>query len=351
MFDLQIRRILPQSRQEYDELNRLLQEVKIKLDRNLDYILGLYTPEDELVATAGCFENTLRCLAVKPAWQNQGLLAPLVSAIMKQQFTRGYKQLFVYTKAENLAPLENLGFHLLQTAADGIIFMENQAHAFDTYLNKLLQESLEVDNSAVSAGINAGAIVLNANPFTAGHLYLISQAAAEVDLLHLFIVSADHSIFPFNVRKELVRKGTASIKNLVYHDSGYYIVSTATFPAYFQPDSAAAVESQAEIEAGIFCKIAEKLKIGKRFLGTEPLSKTTAIYNRVLAEELQRNGLSCCIIPRKKIGSEIISASTVRRAIKEDNYAVLQEMLPPSTLEFLQSPAASPIINKIKNGD
>ena len=40
------------------------------------------------------------------------------------------------------------------------------------------------------------AIVMNANPFTLGHQYLVEKAAAENDLVHLFMVSEDASLFP-----------------------------------------------------------------------------------------------------------------------------------------------------------
>ncbi len=51
----------------------------------------------------------------------------------------------------------------------------------------------------------SGAIVMNANPFTLGHLYLAEYAAARCHILHVFVVEEDRSIFPFPIRLELVR--------------------------------------------------------------------------------------------------------------------------------------------------
>ena len=55
---------------------------------------------------------------------------------------------------------------------------------------------------------NVGAIVMNCNPFTLGHLYLIEYAAKEVDQLFIFVVEEDASFFSFDDRIMLVREGT-----------------------------------------------------------------------------------------------------------------------------------------------
>ena len=89
---------------------------------------------------------------------------------------------------------------------------------------------------------------MNANPFTLGHQYLVETAAASCDLLHLFIVSEDSSLVPFSVRKKLVMEGTAHLSNICYHESGPYIISSATFPSYFQKDETAVIESHARLD-------------------------------------------------------------------------------------------------------
>lgn len=48
--------------------------------------------------------------------------------------------------------------------------------------------------------------MMNANPFTNGHRYLIQQAAAQCDWLHLFLVKEDSSRFPYEDRLDLVLK-------------------------------------------------------------------------------------------------------------------------------------------------
>lgn len=86
---------------------------------------------------------------------------------------------------------------------------------------------------------------MNANPFTLGHLYLTERASAENDTVHLFMVSEDASLIPFKVRRRLVTEGTSHLDNIIYHDSGPYIISSATFPSYFQKDMDSVIESHA----------------------------------------------------------------------------------------------------------
>ena len=59
--------------------------------------------------------------------------------------------------------------------------------------------------------MKCGAIVMNCNPFTKGHRYLIEQAAGQVDLLYIFVVEEDKSTFKFEDRIEMVRRGTVDL--------------------------------------------------------------------------------------------------------------------------------------------
>ena len=50
-----------------------------------------------------------------------------------------------------------------------------------------------------------GAIVMNCNPFTLGHRYLVEYAASQVEHLYIFAIEEDKSIFPFVDRFELIK--------------------------------------------------------------------------------------------------------------------------------------------------
>lgn len=199
-----------------------------------------------------------------------------------------------------------------------------------------------------SAKTKIAALVMNANPFTLGHQYLVEKAASENDILHLFIVSEDQSLVPFSVRKKLVLEGTAHLKNIIYHESGPYIISNATFPSYFQKDADAVMESHANLDLTIFVRIAQTLGINYRYVGEEPNSQVTGIYNEIMAKKLPENQIACKIIPRKEANGSVISASTVRTALKSGKMELLKTLVPETTLRYFQSEEAAPVIEKIK---
>ena len=193
----------------------------------------------------------------------------------------------------------------------------------------------------------AAAIILNANPFTYGHLYLVEQAAVENDLLHLFVVSEDVSFFPYDIRDRLVREGTAHLKNIVHHATGPYMISQATFPSYFQKDEDAAIRSHAQLDIAVFSRIAQALSITRRYVGEEQASRVTRLYNEIMLHDLPLAGIECRVIPRKEREGAPISASTVRRAIQSGSMDALPALVPPTTLAFLQSEESAAIRKKI----
>ena len=194
---------------------------------------------------------------------------------------------------------------------------------------------------------------MNANPFTLGHQYLIEKASKENDILHLFIVSEDKSIVPFSVRKKLIKEGTKHLNNIIYHDSGPYIISSATFPSYFQKDEKDVIESHANLDIEIFTKIAKALDINVRYVGEEPYSLVTGIYNQLMIKKLPENGIQCVVVPRmvNKEGNEAISASEVRKAIKEGQFEKMKNMVPECTYKFFMSEEGKDVVNKIKQTD
>ena len=146
----------------------------------------------------------------------------------------------------------------------------------------------QVNQEGASSQERCAALVMNANPFTLGHLYLTERASAENDTVHLFMVSEDASLIPFKVRRRLITEGTSHLDNIIYHDSGPYIISSATFPSYFQKDMDAVIESHAKLDLVIFTKIAHALGIGRRYVGEEPHSRVTGIYNQIMEKELPK---------------------------------------------------------------
>lgn len=326
-------------------MEALLAREGLKVDAGLDYSCGVFDRE-ALIAAGSCAGNTLRCLAVAEERQGGGLLNRVVEHLIQVQYRRGNYHIFLYTKPRNVPLFADLGFAEIARADSGAVFMENRKTGFSDYLTRLREETGEL----TPGGGSVGALVMNANPFTLGHQYLAREASAGCGLLHLFVVSEDASHFPARVRTRLVREGTAHLKNVVLHQTDSYLISQATFPAYFLPGSDAAAAAQAELEGRVFARIGEALGIGVRFLGEEPFSRVTNIYNRLLVQTLPQAGIQCRILPRKTTpGGEVISASAVRRALARGDWGTVEAMTPPTTLAFLRSEEGARIIAGLRD--
>ena len=335
-----VSRIYPSDRRAMAQVDALLEQEGIRRDQNLDYTCGIYDEDYRVIATGSCYGNTLRCFAVDRRHQGEGLLNEVITHLIEVQAARGNIRLFLYTKPGTAKFFGDLGFYEIARVPDRLVFMENRRDGFSGYLAALEKDRRE-------EGVSA-AIVMNANPFTLGHQYLVETAAARCDTLHLFVVSEDASLIPAEVRKRLVREGVSHLPGVILHDCGPYMISSATFPSYFLRDSETVIERQARLDVRVFLRIAEALKVSVRFVGEEPASQVTGIYNRVMAEELPRAGIACSIIPRKCLDGRPISASTVRLAIKNGDDALLRTLVPETTLSWLHSPEAAPVIDRIR---
>lgn len=343
MSEYYISRISPDDRKTIHRMDQLLEKEGIRRDAHLDYLCGLFDEEENLVATGSCFGNTLRCLAVSSEHQGEGLMNRMVTHLVEIQFERGNTHLFLYTKCDSARFFEQLGFYEIVRIDRRIVFMENRKTGFTRYLQRL--------KNAAPAAPRVAALVMNANPFTLGHQYLVEKAAAENDIVHLFVVSEDQSVIPFSVRKKLVCDGVRHLTNVCCHDTGSYMISNSTFPSYFQRDKEAAIESHAMLDLAIFVRLAQSMQITCRYVGEEPYSLVTAIYNRIMAEELPKKGIDCRIVQRKKAGETFISASHVRQAVKEENFPLLKQLVPETTWRYFLSDEAKPVIQRIQNED
>ena len=367
MSDYTISSLYPGDRRTLGEIQKLLTGEGIRLDKNLDYTCYMADEDGNPIATGSCFRNTLRCMAVRSDHRGEALLNEIVSHLVQVEYERGNLHLFLYTKPSSAKFFETLGFCEIARVPDVLVFMENSRNGFENYIRRLKRETAEAAGETQDAAVLAeraqdaavlaeaaprtGAIVMNANPFTLGHRYLIEMARASCSFLHLFLVSEDLSLVPFPVRKRLLQEGTRDIPGLVLHESGSYMISSATFPSYFLRDEDEAAAGHARRDLAVFSRIAGELGIGARFVGEEPFSRTTALYNRIMKEELPREGISCLEIPRKAVNGEFISASEVRRRIHAGDLAGIRDLVPETTYAYFTSDEAAPVIERIRKAD
>ena len=244
--------ISPRDVRAQKQVDSLLKQEGIRRDGNLDYTCGLFDEDWKLAATGSCFGNTIRCLAVDRGRQGEGLLNQIATHLMEVQTARGNTHLFLYTKPQSAKFFGDLGFWEIARVENSLVFMENRRRGFSDYLAALEKTRREGRSAA---------IVMNANPFTLGHLHLVEKAAAECDAVHLFVLSEEAGPIPFPVRRRLVREGAAHLPNVICHDSGPYIISSATFPSYFLKDKDTVIRAHAALDLEVFGKIALCLNI------------------------------------------------------------------------------------------
>ena len=342
MSEYSVSRVYPGDKKSLAQIDALLTQEGITRDGHLDYICAMRDEEDRIIATGSCFGPTLRCFAVSAGHQGEGLLNEILTHLMEVQLARGNSHLFLYTKTASVKFFESLGFYEIARVEGKLVFMENRRTGFGTYLKNL--------EGTKTPGRSA-ALVMNANPFTLGHQYLVETAAKDCDTLHLFVLSEDASLVPFSVRKELVRRGTEHLKNVVLHDSGPYMISNATFPSYFLKDAAAVIQGHAKLDLAVFARIAQALGVTVRYVGEEPNSQVTGIYNSIMEQSLPKYGIACRVIPRKASEGKAISASTVRKALQAGDWETLKTLVPQTTLDYFTSPQAEPVLEVIRKAD
>ena len=181
-----------------------------------------------------------------------------------------------------------------------------------------------------------GSIVMNCNPFTLGHQYLIEYAAKQVDYLYVFVVEENRSYFSFEERLELVRKGTAHLDNVHVVPSGEWVLSFSTLPTYFEKEKFQEEKVDARMDLEIFVRyVAPALGITKRFVGEEPTDKVTKQYNEQMRHILSEFDIEFEEVPRKEVNGQVISASVVRKYLEEGRFDELKTLVPTSTFETL----------------
>jgi [citrate (pro-3S)-lyase] ligase len=324
-----------------ERVRALLEENGLKLERGLDYTL-IGEINGKLVATGSLAGPVLKCLATKSDYKGYGIMAGLVTRLLEEEYRRGNWHTFIYTRPKNINIFLNLGFREVAIVPDRVALLESGIENIDDFC-VTLREKRQKDRGKISA------VIVNCNPFTLGHQYLLERAAAENDWVHVFVVTEDLSLFPFEVRKMLVEQGTAHINNLTVHTGSYYVISSVTFPSYFTRDPREQVEDHAYLDVTIFGEyIAPSLNITDRYIGKEPYCPVTNIYNRVMQSQLPKYGIKVHEIPRITANNQPISASRVREALRLDDWRELEMLVPQTTLDFLLSDEAKPIIRQIK---
>ena len=298
----------------------------LRLD-DMDYYAAVVDRENyNMLAGGGFKDDIIKCIAVDDSLRGTGMSQQLISHLMSQMNAEGHNNVKVFTKPGNIDIFESLGFKTLGESSKAIL-LENGLEGLSSYVNYL--HSLKRDG-------NNGIIVMNANPFTLGHQYLVEQAAAQVDNLYVIVVAEDKSLFSSEERQAMVEAGCAHLNNVTVCRGSSYIISAATFPSYFIKQASDAAMAQIELDLDVTARhIAPALGATVRFVGSEPSDELTRAYNQAMHQQLPQRGIKIVELPRLEKEGSHISASAVRLLLENGNLLEAMRLVPSTTLPYL----------------
>lgn len=324
---------------------------------DVDYYAAIVDESsDEMIAGGGLKGSVIKCVAVADGHKGEAVANVIVSHLIAKANAEGCQCVKLYTKPDNRQLFESLSFRLIAESPNAIL-METGVGGIEKYSEELRVKSEELsvkseelrvkgeelknDESVVSnARKPIGVIVMNANPFTLGHRFLVEQSSELVERLYVVVVREDCSMFSYNERKAMVSQGVRDIGNVVVVDGSDYAVSAATFPTYFLKQLSDATDTQIILDLDLYRRrIAPALGATIRFFGSEPTDPLTRRYNELMHQQLGEEHVH--EIQRKQQEGSAISASRVRKAMMEGCIWDAIQLVPPTTIPYIIGHLAS----------
>lgn len=325
------------------KVERFLLGFNLFLDKDVDCTF-VAKKRGEILGTCSYSGKIIKCFAVKKEMREQGIALKLITHITNDLFNKGVYENFIFTRPENSNIFGKLNYHKVY-ATEEVVLLEGGMGNIKKYIKEMYSDS------GLGEGEKA-AIVMNCNPFTLGHRYLIERASRENSKVIIFVVEENRSLFPFYVRQDLVKQGTKDLKNVHVLSGGSYIISANTFPSYFLRQEDKRLDAYVKLDAGIFGRyIAPVFNINKRYVGTEPYCNITKKYNEALVNILPRYNIEVKVLERFYREGKAISASEVRKLIKLEHWKEMKKIVPKTTYDFLISSNAKYIVEKIKRSE
>ena len=298
----------PLTGKKLDDYKAFLASLELDYDENVKFTVLCLDDEGAIIAGGSLDGRICKCIGVSEDHQGEGLTATVVTELRKEAFLQGEDHLFLFTKPKNRMQFLDMAFFPIAQTKD-VLLMESKRNAARNYAKSLAEE----------ADGEIGAIIMNANPFTAGHRYLIEKALERVSLLHVFVVSEDRSYFSFAERWKRVAEGTKDLPQVRMHETKDYLISSVTFPTYFIKEKARAEDVRCALDLTVFADVfAKEMGITVRYVGTEPLDPVTARYNEIMKEMLPPKGIEVVEVPRLTVNGEIVSATKVREKLQKE---------------------------------
>ena len=308
-------------------VERFLADNGLRLE-DVDYYAVATDDDGNIVVGGGLQGNVIKCIAVGAAARETGLSNKLISHLITMATQQGADTVKVYTKPENLTVFQSMGFTPIAKSPCAVL-MENGVNGIGKYTGYLKRVR---DNRPDGAA----AIVMNANPFTLGHRYLVEQAAAMASTLYVIAVKEDRSIFSYSERLAMIQAGCEGLDNVVVVEGSDYAISELTFPTYFLKQVTDATDTHITLDLDLFARhIAPALGVTTRYVGSEPIDALTARYNELMNEQLPPRGITVKTIERLTQGGQVVSATHMRQALAEGSLSQAAALVPPTTVPYL----------------
>ena len=355
---MEIQTLNPATPRQRQRIEAFLKRNALRID-DMNYYAAVLDDDGEMIAGGGLKDDVIKCVAVDDAHKGEAIANTLVSHLISHANQEGYGCIKLFTKPKNRQLFESLSFRLLAEAPEAILMetgiggisntvealkkIKEESEKYKEYNKECKEDSKECRentsylNTSTPQHLNTtmqptGCIVMNCNPFTLGHRYLIEQAAKQVERLYVMVVREDCSLFAYTERKAMVEQGVADIENVSVIDGSDYTISRATFPTYFLKRLDDAADTQMLLDLDLFRRhIAPALGATVRFVGTEPTDQLTRRYNQLMHEALK----DVREINRLEKDGNAVSASRVRKAMEEGDMNTIRQLVPPTTLPYI----------------
>lgn len=357
---MEIQTLNPTTPRQRQRIEAFLKRNGLRFD-DMHYYAAITDDDGEMIAGGGLKGNVIKCVAVDDAHKGEAIANTLISHLIAHANEEGHSNVMLFTKPKNRQLFESLSFRLLAEAPEAVL-METGIGGINNMVEQLkkIKEEGEVCkennqeckkeektnlnittpqhlNPSIPQPLTTttplrGVVVMNCNPFTLGHRYLIEQAAKQVERLFVMVVREDCSLFAYAERKAMVEQGVAHLKNVTVIDGSEYAISQATFPTYFLKRLDDAADTQMLLDLDLFRRhIAPALGATVRFVGTEPTDRLTRRYNELMHEVLT----DVREISRLEKDGNAVSASRVRKAMEQGDMSTIRQLVPPTTLPYI----------------
>lgn len=357
---MEIQTLNPTTPRQRQRIEAFLKRNGLRFD-DMHYYAAITDDDGEMIAGGGLKGNVIKCVAVDDAYKGETIANTLISHLIAHANEEGHSNVMLFTKPKNRQLFESLSFRLLAEAPEAVL-METGIGGINNMVEQLkkIKEEGEVCkennqeckkeektnlNITTPQHLNPstpqplttttprrGVVVMNCNPFTLGHRYLIEQAAKQVERLFVMVVREDCSLFAYAERKAMVEQGVAHLENVTVIDGSEYAISQATFPTYFLKRLDDAADTQMLLDLDLFHRhIAPALGATVRFVGTEPTDQLTRRYNQLMHEVLADVRETA----RLEKKGNAVSASRVRKAMEQGDMSTIRQLVPPTTLPYI----------------